>query len=34
MDCRASAAVTQQLLGWQPSGPSLFEDLEQDHYYR
>ena len=26
--------VTRELLGWEPTGPSLLEDLEQDHYYR
>ena len=30
----ASAAITRDLLGWEPTGPSLLEDLEQDHYYR
>jgi len=34
VDCPASAAITRELLGWEPTGPSLLEDLEQDHYYR
>ena len=33
-DCPASADVTRELLGWSPTGPSLLEDLEQEHYYR
>jgi nucleoside-diphosphate-sugar epimerase len=32
-DCPASSALTQQQLGWQPSGPGLIEDLAQ-HYFR
>jgi nucleoside-diphosphate-sugar epimerase len=34
LDSPASAAITRELLGWEPTGPSLLEDLEQDHYYR
>ena len=34
LDSPATAAVTRELLGWEPTGPSLLEDLEQDHYYR
>ena len=34
IDSRASAAITQALVGWQPTGPSLLEDLDQGHYYR
>ena len=34
LDSPATAAITRELLGWEPSGPSLIEDLEQDHYYR
>jgi nucleoside-diphosphate-sugar epimerase len=34
LDSPATAAVTQELLGWEPTGPSLLEDLGQDHYYR
>jgi nucleoside-diphosphate-sugar epimerase len=34
LDSPATAAVTRELLSWAPTGPSLREDLEQDHYYR
>jgi nucleoside-diphosphate-sugar epimerase len=34
LDSPATAAATRDLLGWEPTGPSLLEDLEQDHYYR
>ena len=34
LDSPASAAITRELLGWEPTGPSLIEDLEGDHYYR
>ena len=34
LDSPATAAITRDLLGWQPTGPSLLEDLDQDHYYR
>jgi nucleoside-diphosphate-sugar epimerase len=34
LDSPATAATTRQLLGWEPTGPSLLEDLGQDHYYR
>jgi nucleoside-diphosphate-sugar epimerase len=34
LDGPASAAITRELLGWEPTGPSLIEDLEQDYYYR
>jgi nucleoside-diphosphate-sugar epimerase len=34
IDSPASAAITRELLGWEPTGPSLLEDLGQDHYYR
>jgi nucleoside-diphosphate-sugar epimerase len=34
LDSPASAALTRELLGWEPTGPSLLEDLAQDHYYR
>jgi nucleoside-diphosphate-sugar epimerase len=34
LDSPASAAITRQLLAWEPTGPSLLDDLEQDHYYR
>ena len=25
--------ITRELLGWEPTGPSLLEDLEKDYYY-
>ena len=34
LDSPATATITRELLGWEPNGPSLLEDLEQDHYYR
>ncbi len=34
MDSPATAAVTRELLAWEPAGPSLLEDLGQGHYYR
>jgi len=34
VDCPANAAVTRDLLEWEPTGPGLLEDLEQDYYYR
>jgi nucleoside-diphosphate-sugar epimerase len=34
LDSPATAVITRQLLGWQPTGPGLVEDLDQDHYYR
>jgi nucleoside-diphosphate-sugar epimerase len=34
LDSPATAVVTRELLGWDPTGPSLVDDLEQDHYYR
>ena len=34
LDSPATAAITRDLLGWQPTGPSLLEDLDQYHYYR
>jgi len=30
----ASSALTQERLGWHPTGPGLIEDLEQGHYFR
>jgi len=33
LDSPATATVTRELLGWEPSGPTLIEDLQQDHYY-
>jgi nucleoside-diphosphate-sugar epimerase len=34
IDSPASAAITRGLMGWEPTGPTLLEDLDQDHYYR
>ena len=34
LDSPATATITRGLLGWEPTGPSLLDDLEQDHYYR
>jgi nucleoside-diphosphate-sugar epimerase len=34
LDSPATGVITRELLGWQPTGPSLLEDLDQDHYYR
>jgi nucleoside-diphosphate-sugar epimerase len=34
LDSPATAVITRELLGWEPSGPTLLEDLDQDHYYR
>lgn len=34
LDCPATAAATRELLGWRPAGPTLLEDLAEDHYYR
>ena len=33
VDCPATSEATRELLAWDPIGPSLLEDLEQDHYY-
>ncbi|MDQ8044268.1 MAG: SDR family oxidoreductase [Solirubrobacteraceae bacterium] len=33
MDAPASNAITRELLGWEPVGPSLLEDLDQGHYF-
>ena len=33
VDCPATAAFTRELLAWEPTGPSLLEDLQQGHYY-
>ncbi len=34
MDSPATATLTRELLGWEPTGPTLLEDLAQEHYYR
>ncbi|GIM94597.1 SDR family oxidoreductase [Paractinoplanes toevensis] len=33
IDGPATAAITRDLVGWQPTGPGLLADLDQDHYY-
>ena len=33
LDSPASATITREPLGWEPTGPSLLEDLEKDYYY-
>ena len=33
LDAPASNAITQQLLGWQPTQPGLIADLHDDRYY-
>ena len=32
-DLPTSSALTQQRLGWQPTGPTLLDDLEAGHYF-
>jgi nucleoside-diphosphate-sugar epimerase len=32
-DMPASSTITQELLGWKPTHPSLIEDIEQGHYF-
>ena len=34
MDMSSSSALTQELLGWTPTGPTLLEDLESGSYFR
>ena len=34
LDIPASSAITRELTGWQPTHPTLIEDLEEDFYYR
>ena len=34
LDSPAHAAITREILGWEPTGPTLLEDLDEDHYYR
>jgi nucleoside-diphosphate-sugar epimerase len=34
LDSPASSAATRELLGWEPTGIGLIEDLEQGHYFR
>ncbi len=33
LDNPTSSALTQALLGWQPTGPGLLDDLAQGHYF-
>ncbi|MEU3464024.1 SDR family oxidoreductase [Streptomyces sp. NPDC006733] len=33
MDSPTSSALTRRLLGWQPTGPALLEDLDKGHYF-
>ena len=33
LDSPVSSDITRELLGWEPSGPSLLEDLDQGHYF-
>jgi len=33
IDLPASSALTQERLGWRPTGPGLMEDLEKGHYF-
>jgi nucleoside-diphosphate-sugar epimerase len=33
-DSPASSALTQELLGWQPTHPGLIDDLDEGHYFR
>lgn len=34
LDSPATAVVTRGLLGWEPTGPGLLDDLDRDHYFR
>jgi nucleoside-diphosphate-sugar epimerase len=34
LDSPATATVTRELLGWEPTGPGLLDDLGEDHYFR
>ena len=32
-DMPASSRITQELMGWKPSHPSLLDDIQQGHYF-
>lgn len=34
LDAPASSDLTQELLGWHPTGPGLLADLDEGHYFR
>jgi nucleoside-diphosphate-sugar epimerase len=34
MDLSSTSTITQELLGWTPTGPTLLEDLESGSYFR
>jgi nucleoside-diphosphate-sugar epimerase len=34
MDCPATTVITEDVLGWKATGPSLLEDLGEDYYFR
>jgi nucleoside-diphosphate-sugar epimerase len=34
LDIPASSTATRELLGWEPTGPTLLDDLEKGHYFR
>ena len=34
VDVPASSALTRELLGWEPTGPGLIDDLTAGHYFR
>ncbi len=34
LDAPASSAITRETMGWEPTGPSLIEDIEAGHYTR
>jgi nucleoside-diphosphate-sugar epimerase len=33
LDTPANAVITHELLGWEPTGPGLLEDLDMGHYF-
>ena len=34
LDFPATSVITRELLGWEPAGPTLLEDLDAGHYFR